>query len=88
VPAFESEPEGETYSVHAVDVRPVTVNVKLLLAVFELASWTVAVKVEDPALLGVPLIAPAVERLSPAGSEPELVDQCTATCRRGIHCVL
>jgi len=57
-----------------VDVRLVTAKVKLLLAVFELASRTVAVKVEDPAV-GVPLIAPAEERLSPAGSEPELVDQ-------------
>jgi len=58
-----------------VVARLATVNVKPLLAVCELASWTVAVKVEDPAVVGVPLITPAEERLSPAGSEPELVDQ-------------
>ena len=58
-----------------MDVRLVTAKVKLLLAVCELASRTVAVKVEDSAVVGVPLITPAEERLSPAGSEPELADQ-------------
>ena len=55
--------------------RLATVKVKLLAAVCELASWTVAVNVEDPAVVGVPLITPPEERLSPAGSEPEVVDQ-------------
>src|ERR1700675_4775920 len=31
--------------------------------------------VEDPAVVGVPPITPAAERVSPAGREPELVDQ-------------
>ena len=61
--------------MHAVVARLATVNVKLLQAVFEPASWTVAVNVEGPAVVGVPPITPAEERLSPAGSEPELVDQ-------------
>ena len=34
-------------------------------------SLTVTVKLELPDALGVPLITPAVERVNPAGSEPE-----------------
>ena len=72
---MESDPEGETYSAHVVAIGFATVKVKLLLIVCELASLTVAVKVEDPAVVGVPLIIPAAERLSPVEREPELRDQ-------------
>ena len=71
---MESDPDGETYSAHAVVVRFPTVNVKLLLVVCELASLTVAVNVEDPAVVGVPPITPATETVSPAGREPGLMD--------------
>jgi hypothetical protein len=40
------------------------------VAVPDLASVTVTVKVELPFVVGVPEIAPLVARASPAGSEP------------------
>jgi hypothetical protein len=51
-----------------------TVSVSVLVAVCGVAaeSFTCTVKDEDPALDGVPLIAPLEAfKLSPAGSEPE-----------------
>ena len=41
---------------------------------FEL-SFTCTVKLEAPAAIGVPLIAPLAASDSPAGSEPAVVDQ-------------
>jgi hypothetical protein len=38
-------------------------------------SVTLTVKVEDPAVVGVPEIVPLVERLKPAGKDPELMLQ-------------
>jgi hypothetical protein len=38
-------------------------------------SVTLTVKVEDPAVVGVPEIVPLVERLNPAGKDPELMLQ-------------
>ena len=36
---------------------------------------TRAAKLEDPELVGVPLRTPPLERVSPAGSDPEAMDQ-------------
>ena len=42
----------------------------------ESAAWTV--KLETPAVVGVPVIAPVLElRFKPAGSEPVVTDQVT-----------
>ena len=40
-----------------------------------LESVTVTVKLEVPEAVGVPVMAPVVLRLSPAGSEPDVSDQ-------------
>jgi hypothetical protein len=39
-----------------------------------LLSVTLAVKLNVPALVGLPLIIPAVDKVSPAGKVPELMD--------------
>jgi hypothetical protein len=41
-----------------------------LLAVVLAVSVTFAVKVDDPAAVGVPVIAPPADKLSPAGRDP------------------
>jgi hypothetical protein len=38
-------------------------------------SVTFTVKVEEPAVVGVPEIVPLVERVKPAGKDPELMLQ-------------
>jgi hypothetical protein len=45
------------------------------VAVPAFASLTCTVKLEVPAVVGVPVIAPAVLRLNPAGRAPTVVDQ-------------
>ena len=45
------------------------------LCAAELASLTATVNDDVPAVVGVPLICPALLSVSPAGSEPELTDQ-------------
>jgi hypothetical protein len=48
-----------------------TVSAKALLAVTALASCTRTVKLNVPAVVGVPLTTPAVERLNPGGVVPD-----------------
>ena len=45
------------------------------VAVSALASLTLTVKLEVPAVVGVPVIAPAALRLKPAGKLPVAIDQ-------------
>jgi len=45
------------------------------LAVTLLASFTLTVKAEVPAVAGVPLMIPAVLSLNPAGRLPVAIDQ-------------
>jgi hypothetical protein len=45
-----------------------------LVAVVLPESFTCTVKLLDPVAVGVPEIAPAADRVSPAGSDPALTD--------------
>ena len=49
-------------------------NVWVAVSAGELESVTCTVKEEVPAAVGVPEIAPALERLKPALSDPEVID--------------
>ena len=71
---LESEPLGETYRLQDVVTGLLTVNVRLLLAVCPKASFTCVLNVSVTAALGVPDIAPEVERLRPFGREPDVTD--------------
>lgn len=57
-----------------------TTSVKLVDCVCagELESFTCTVNVEFPAAVGVPERTPALDRLSPGGSEPDVIDQVYA----------
>ena len=45
------------------------------VAVCAAESVTLAVKLKEPVVVGVPEIVPAAERVSPAGKAPELILQ-------------
>ena len=51
-----------------------TVSVKSLLEAAPFASVTVAVKVNDPATVGVPSIFPSAWNVNPAGTVPAVAD--------------
>lgn len=51
-----------------------TTTLNALFAVSEFASVTVTVKLEVPAVVGVPEITPAALRLNPAGKVPDVTD--------------
>ena len=53
----------------------VTVMLRTAVAVFAPESVTFAVKLEVPAVVGVPVIAPAALSVSPEGSAPLFRDQ-------------
>ena len=65
---------AEEVIVSAVGVATIVSEVDVVWAGLPL-SVTVAVKVEDPLVVGVPEIAPFDARLSPAGSLPDVIDQ-------------
>ena len=53
---------------------PPETEIERIVAETPTASWTVAVKVEVPTVVGIPLMTPPL-RESPAGSEPAVMDQ-------------
>jgi hypothetical protein len=73
VPEEDSPPEGDTDSAPVATLLIVRENDFVDEALFPPVTRTV--KVEVPAVVGVPLIAPPVDRESPAGRDPEETDQ-------------
>ena len=70
-------PEGSvTLMVNAEDPAPTTIERAAdFVCAGLLASVTVTVKLEVPLVVGVPAIAPAGDRVSPAGRLPAVIAQ-------------
>jgi hypothetical protein len=64
---------GEAVEIERATAAGSIVTENCFVAVPPPVTWTV--KVEVPAVVGVPLITPAEDRLSPAGSDPTVTDQ-------------
>lgn len=65
---------GNTWLVGEIEETQMG-TVKLLEATFPVLSLTRTVKLNVPKAVGVPLIVPEVDRVSPVGSEPVLIVQ-------------
>ncbi len=63
-------PAGSGVTLRMVSGGQTIARVNCLVAVMERASVTRTVKVDVPAVVGVPVSTPALERDNPAGREP------------------
>ena len=66
-------PSGSDAAVE-MDSVAATVMLNCFVAVTERLSLSCTVKVNAPPALGVPVMAPAVERANPAGRDPVEID--------------
>jgi hypothetical protein len=72
--AVPTTPFGKELVVTA-NAGPVMAIVSFCVATVLELSFTCAVNVVEPGVVGVPEIAPAGDNVNPAGREPELTDQ-------------